>query len=319
MKLGFWMQDSSTTNKYSPLQFFNAYFNTPPNPAFLEMMIVGTKSSGYYWINQMRTWMDQLAALADSYPNIEIACMIGWDDLSDSNGWAAYQNFANMAKNHPSISILGMEGEYWTGATPTQWQQAHNISVNAGKKFISYYHPPSPYQEIWHTNFPGGNALGDFEALLDHTGSLIVGISNGYYYAYVFPDNTPLPINPTTRVYGHGWSQDVVNKAINHAVSSPYINRQYVSLCAGFSTVDFTGVSGLTTNCLWDNSVLRSWITSNPNYATHFQLGIGGRVYTFSITAVPTNGNVIVDGINKGSTPVQVILGHGSHTIVLGT
>jgi len=64
---------------------------------------------------------------------------------------------------------------------------------------------------------------------------------------------------------------------------------------------------------------LRSWIVSNPNYASHFQLSIGGRIYTLSITATPTNGNVIVDGVNKGSTPVTVYLGSGSHTIVLST
>ncbi len=307
-------------NQYSPSTFFNAYFLTEPYLAFLEMMVVGLQSDGYSWIYQARNWFDQLATLTDHYPDIEIACMIGWDAVSDPAGWAAFRSFVNMAKNHPSITIIGMEHEYWHGLSG-DWSNAQAIVLAAGKKFISYYHPPAPYQEIYHTNFPGANAPGDFEQVLDWADvSTNVGMSNGYYYAYTFPDNRPLPLDPTTRVYSHGWSQEVVDKAISHAISNPYINRQYISLCAGFSTTSFTGVSGLTTTCLWDNPVLRGWIWSNPNYATNFKQGAGTLTHILTIDTTPINGAVYVDSVNMGMSPVVLTLPIGTtHTIRFGS
>jgi hypothetical protein len=42
------------------------------------------------------------------------------------------------------------------------------------------------------------------------------------------------------------------------------------------------------------------------------------KTYTLNIVSTPLSGSVTVDGVSRGSTPVQVGLSPGSHTIVLG-
>jgi hypothetical protein len=320
-KLGFWLQVDSVASQYDAKTFFNAMHATSPYPAFLEMMIIAKKADGYYWMKQGQTWMDQLATLADAYPSIEIACMVGWDDTTDSNGWTALGNFINMTKKHSSITMVGVEGEYWKG-TLSDRQSFQSMVQAAGKKFVSYYGTPSPYMEIFHTNFPGGNPPGDFEQVLDwELVSRNLGISNGYYATFPFPDPTPVPTNPTTRTI-QGWSQQVVNVSLAHAVKNAIAYRQYISFCVGFAPASFTGVSGKSTTQLWDNPQLRSWIASNANYIANFtQSGTVPPPPTTAILQVsttPVTGEVFVDGVDKGAAPQSITLPLGLHIVSFG-
>jgi hypothetical protein len=45
--------------------------------------------------------------------------------------------------------------------------------------------------------------------------------------------------------------------------------------------------------------------------------GVGAKTYTFSITSNPTNGDVVIDSVDEGLTPINVILSSGSHTMNL--
>lgn len=331
-KLGWWQQ-ISTTAGVPPDEFFNVYFMTPPYPAFLEMMVIG-RTGDPTWIDAGRDWLDQLATLCDPYPNIEIAAMVGFDVTDEPTGWTPFQNLIDKLKVHSSVTIIGMECEYWFGNV-ADWTRAEGMVLAAGKQFISYYHPPAPYLEIAHTNFPGG----DFELYLDFANDPDKhrGMSNGYYGNWPWPDPNPLPADPTTKV-SMGWNKEVIDAVIDYAYVKPDPVRRYVAMISAFADHTFTGVSGRTTDALWDNPQFRDLVWTSPNYQGNFILSttpavthvltiqseVGGTtspspgLYTYahgtvvSVAAIPDIGyqfsHWILDGIIYTQNPIDVIV-----------
>jgi hypothetical protein len=64
----------------TPQQFFNAYFGTPPYPATM----VWTGLSEYFTPAQEAQWLNELLAICDSYPNIQI-WMIAFINISGNS------------------------------------------------------------------------------------------------------------------------------------------------------------------------------------------------------------------------------------------
>ena len=60
-------------------------------------------------------------------------------------------------------------------------------------------------------------------------------------------------------------------------------------------------------------------ISEHVDVAVMIRLGIITKTNMLSLTVTPPNGDVIVDGIDHGLTPLSISLNPGSHTIDLGT
>ena len=272
---------------YTPFQFFNQYFLTPPYPASLEMMVFGplndeqtggssnTQASINYW--------SQVAALADKYPAVEMQFMVAFD-MSNSSQWTLFQQFVSALSSHTSVYSVGIEGEYAKGKTLPNMQQAMSIVHGGGKTFVNYLVDPSVVPAggyiIGHTNFPGGDAGGGTTVCeLDlFTSSPYIGISDGYYSAFNFPENGTFDSTCQSKST-LGWNQSIVDAVISHALSHPISTRQFVNLAVGFPSPQFSTFidsAGISTSQLWDNPTLRSWIWNNTSYSTNFVLSTNG-------------------------------------------
>jgi len=294
-RLGFWLQESDIIKDYSPSSFFNAMFLTPPYPSSFEMMVFavlqdeannyGCSSNAHYVGSSISYW-GQVAQMADAYPNIRLILEIAFDPSNGGSGTYGLSCFDTVVQGlsqYPSVYGIGVEGEYTTlsaGMTEAEMQTAMNYVTGAGKLFINYYAPvpiPSGGYDITHTNFP---MQGDQVGTLQDYDSQTVGLSSGYYDGFPFPSTFTCPIGPDAVASGaltnepQGWDQCVVSTELEAATSfSPDSARQFVELVAGFSTSgNFTGISGLSTDQLWDNPTLRNWIWTDPNYIGNFIL-----------------------------------------------
>ena len=284
-RLGFWLQES---NSFPPAQtFFNTMFLTPPYPSTLMVMIFGIQqdeisgfgcSTSAHYTGGSASYWGQVAKMADSYPSIRLIFDIYFDPASGGSGTyglSCFDSLVNSLGQYPSVYGLGVEGEYTSvaaGMTEAEMQTAMNDVTAIGKLFVNYYAPvaiPSGGYDIVHTNFPSST---DPESTLQDHDSHTIGIDSGYYYGFPFPGSATCPISP--RTYGVNWNQCVVNTEISAAATfSPATARQFLELDVGFSSSgSFTGVSGLTTNQVWDNPVLRNWIWTSPSYQSSFIL-----------------------------------------------
>jgi hypothetical protein len=293
-RLGFWLQESNIMGSYTPSSFFNAMFLTPPYPSTMEVMVFAiqqdetnnhgcTLTSPY--VNASLRYWGQVAQIADSYPNIRLVFEIAFDPSSGGSGvygLGCFNSVVQALGQYSSVYGMGVEGEYTQasrGMTESEMQTAMNDVTATGKLFINYY-PPVPIPpggyEITHTNFPGGDAGGyDQVGTLQNYVSQSVGLDSGYYADFQFPGTVTCPIarsamNSSTA----GWNQCVVSTELSAAVNfSPLSARQFLEIDAGFSSSgSFTGVSGQTTNQLWDNPTLRNWIWTDPDYLGNFIL-----------------------------------------------
>jgi len=297
MRLGFWLQESDVMQHYSPVSFFNAMFLTPPYPSSLEVMIFaipqdetngnGCSASTPYVSASISYW-GQVAHMADAYPSIRLVYEIAFDPTDGGQGTYGLSCFNTIVQSfaqYPSVYGIGVEGEFTRPAsnlTSAEVQTAMGDVNSAGKVFINYYVPetiiPSGGYDIYHTNFPGGDAGGyDQVGTLSQADPHTVGIDSGYYASFNFPGTVTCPIgasamNSTTA----GWNQCVVSTELKTAVGFiPSSARQFLELDGGFDANGyFTGVSGQSTNQLWDNPMLRSWIWNDPNYALNFLLSV---------------------------------------------
>ncbi|MGI0081046.1 MAG: hypothetical protein ACRECH_15665, partial [Nitrososphaerales archaeon] len=247
-RLGFWMQESDPMHVYTPLQFFNQYFQTEPYPSSLEVMVFGplkdeqtngssnTQASINYW--------SQVAAPADKYPAIEMQFMVAYD-MPNTSQLNLFQQFVNSMSHHSSVYSIGIEGEYAKGVTLQNMQQAMSIVNGVGKVFINYFVNPSVVPVggyiIGHANFPGGDAGGGSSVceLAHFASSPYIGESVGYYSAFSFPeigtfDSTCLAESTL------GWNQNIVDVVISHALTHPVSVRQFVNLAVGFPKPTFS-------------------------------------------------------------------------------
>jgi hypothetical protein len=302
-RLGFWMQDSSSFP--APQTFFNAMFLTPPYPSTLEMMIFAPlqdQINGYnpasansYTAKSISYW-GQVAKMADSYPNIRLIFDVAFDSTSATYGLANYRTIVTALAQYPSVYGLGVEGEYTTQSSSV-YASAYSYVSAAGKLFINYYSGPgvipSGGYDITHTNFPeGGTGSYDQVGSLQNVDSQTIGIDSGYYGNFRFPSAVTCPINDNAiNSATAGWNQCVVSTELSTAVNfSPASARQFLEIDAGFSSSgSFTGVSGLTTNQLWDNPTLRNWIWTDTSYKGNFVLSTGAAAGPGSTTTTSTS------------------------------
>jgi len=300
-RLGFWLQES---NPFPPAQtFFNAMFLTPPYPSSLEVMIFAPfqdeingynpSSTGSYTSYSISYW-GQIAQMADSYPNIRLVFDVAFIPSSSTYGISDYSAIVNGLSKYPSVYGLGVDGEY-TPETSSLMASAMSYVTSAGKQFVNYYAAPgmvpSGGYNIVHTNFPEGNSGGyDQVGTLTNGDAQTIGIDSGYYAAFSYPGTVTCPIGPSAmNSKTAGWNQCVISTELATAVSvTPASERQFLEFGVGFSSSgSFTGVSGQTTNQLWDNPTLRNWIWTDPNYQGHFVLSTGSVSVSTTTSVAP--------------------------------
>jgi len=324
-RLGFWLQDGDVL-KYPATTFFNSMFLTPPYPSSLEVMIFaiqqdelnhfGCSASTPYVSGAIKYW-GQVAQLADSYPNIRLIFEVAYDPSSGGSGTYGLQCYNTIVKalgQYPSVYGMGVEGEYTTtsmGMTQAQMQTAMNDVTATGKLFVSYYiHSPLTVPSggyiIDHTNFP---AQGDQVSTLTMSTSQGIGLSSGYYDAMAFPSAVTCPIGAKEIASGaltkepQGWDQCVVSTELSTAASMSASSRQFLELVVGLSTSGwFTGVSGQSTNQLWDNPTLRNWIWTDPNYQSNFILSTGSGSTSSVVTTSQTTATKSTTSTTTHST-----------------
>jgi hypothetical protein len=295
-RLGFWLQEGDITRGpwqggYSPTTFFNTMFLTTPYPSSVDVMVFAIlqaktnnqgcdTTSGF--IGASLTYWGTVAKMADPYPNIRLVFEIAFDPSnggSGTYGLSCFDSVVQSLAHYPSVYGLGVEGEYTYGVTDAQMLTAMSDVTSEGKIFVNYYiHGaaiPAGGYNIAHTNFPGGDAGGyDQVGTLGSTGPQTIGLDSGYYYKFQFPGTVTCPIGPSAMNSGTaGWNQCVVSTELATSVSLLQSQRQFLELDPGFSSSGyFTGVSGQSTNQLWDNPALRNWIWTDPSYKPNFIL-----------------------------------------------
>jgi hypothetical protein len=292
--LGFWLQEGDVYDNYSPQAFFKAMFLTPPYPSSMEVMIFGilqdkkanvgcSTTAGY--VGESASYWGQVAQMADSYPSIHLIFEIAFDASNGGAGTYGLRCFNALAQSlarYPSVYGIGIEGEYTSpasGLTQTEIKSAMADVTITGRVFANYFlHSTIPQGgfDILHTNFP---AQGDQVKTLLRADLQTIGISSGYYGDFPFPATFACPIGSSAVATGaftnepQGWNQCVVSTELSNAISMPASQRQFLEFCPGFSSSGrFTGVSGQSTNQLWDNPTLRNWIWTDPNYQGNFIL-----------------------------------------------
>lgn len=325
-RLGFWLQDGDIY-KYPAQTFFNAMFLTPPYPSSLEVMIFaiqqdqinhfGCSASTHYVSGAIKYW-GQVAQMADSYPNIRLVFEVAYDPSSGGSGTyglGCFNTIVHALGQYPSVYAMGVEGEYTPvskGMTEAQMQTAMSDVTSTGKLFASYFiHSPLSIPaggyDIAHTNFP---AQGDQVTTLRMADSQTVGLSSGYYDGFGFPSTFTCPIGASSVASGaltnkpQGWNQCVVSTELSVAASIPASERQFVNFAPGFSTSgNFVGVSGVSTNQLWDNPTLRNWVWTDPNYGGNFILSTGSSAAPgVTVTTTSSGSTTQTDVVTTTST-----------------
>lgn len=287
-RLGFWLQESDLIRTYSPQQFFNQYFLTPPYPSSLEIMIFATMNRGVS-LNTSISYWSQVAYLADNYPNIEITPMLSFginQSAPSLQYWPNVQRWINSLKVYPSIYSFGIEGEFSTQLNASDIPMVSNYINQTGRQFINYYLHSNDYTvmtenggfQIGHTNFPDyyAGAADQVSTLVYFGDQYSVGISVGVYYPAQFPGTVTCPISANAiNSTSYGYNQCVVDTIISADLAMPLANRQFLNLVPGFSYPKFStfpDTAGIVTDQMWDNPVLRGWIWNNPSYTDNFLL-----------------------------------------------
>ena len=320
-RLGYWLQEGDimkgtwqggyNSGGTDPAQlFFDTMFLTPPYPSSVEIMIfsiIQDESSGLtpgaagsYTASSISFWSN-LASLAQAYPNIRLVYEIAFDPTNGATGTyglPAFEMMVNAFGQYSGVYAMGVEGEYTKPAsslTTAEMQTAMGYVTATGKQFISYYVSqsviPSGGYDIYHTNFPGGDSGGyDQVGSLQMYDSHTVGMDSGYYAPFAFPGTLTCPIAASAVTASTaGWNQCVVSTELSTALSMPAGTRDYLELDPGFdASGTFVGVSGVTTNQLWDNPTLRNWIWTDSNYQGNFILSTTPASSTTSSTSAST-------------------------------
>ena len=307
LRLGFWLQEADIYEHYSASTFFNTMFLTPPYPSSLEVMIFGIlqdETNGFgcstssHYTGESASYWGQVASMADNYPSIRLVYEIAFDPSSTTYGIGCFDSLASVFAQYPSVYGIGIEGEYTTNQVSTStYQSAMSEVQSLGKQFINYYPQvtlPTGALVIGHTNFPSST---DPESTLTlYTSSEYVGMDSGYYDNFPFPGTATCPISSST--YGVNWNQCVEQTELSTALGMPSGTRQFLEFDPGFdASGSFTGVSGQSTNQLWDNPTLRNWIWTDPNYQPNFILST-----STTTTSTATTGSASTSTSSTDST-----------------
>jgi len=309
-RLGFWLQEGNVMSQYSAQTFFDTMFLTAPYPSSVEVMIFSIQqaesngqpcSSASSYISGSENYWGTVAQMADSYPNIQLVYEIAFIPSSSTYGLSCFETFASYLAQYASVYGIGIEGEYTNsnnGLTQTMVNSAYSYVNGLGKQFVNYYLTdngyaiPSGGSEIGQTNFPGGDSGGydQVGSLSDYTSSYDIGLSSGYYANFQFPGTVTCPIGASAMTSSTaGWNQCVEQTEVSTALQQPSGTRAFVEFDVGFSTSYFTGVSGQSTEQVFDNPTLRNWIWTDPNYQPNFILSTSSPTTTTTSTSSTTS------------------------------
>lgn len=326
-RLGCWIQGPPA---YTPQEFFDVYFLSPPYFAALEYII--TEPSKGMALGTARDWFVSLLNLTLSYPNIEIPIMVAFD-MQNEIEWSNLKSFLDVVKNYPTVYSVGISGEHVTYGAPAGthdytigyllnngliaesevialFDRAKSLVELRGLRFINYfiYYGSATlkyrYPSIFHTNWPMGrtheNSLSASEWLDPATArGCSAGIfTGGYNPDAQFPHPTQPPEDPYQPLDG-GWNQATINKVIEHGVSHGDDVRHFITFATGFASEYFDGVSGKRTRAFWDIPLWRQYVwEKQQQYPLEFILS----------TALELgNVEINVEGV-KADTPVTVKL-----------
>lgn len=276
-RLGFKVQVEQQA-PYTSQIFFEAMFLTEPYPAFLMMYIPTDR----LW--QFDDWIIDVATRSMEYSEIKILITLSWD-MALEGEWTDFTNFLDRLQGITSVVWVGVDGEHSTygGDYPdyalgTLWNSgsiSNDLLIQLFDRakaevenrffiFTNYYlvfgDPGtfrSRYLKMANTPWPISGRESDLDLSVS---SDFMGIKAGAIVLQMFPGPDP-PADPNEPVTDGGWSQEAVNRVIEHGMNKPTEVRQAIAFGSGISSTPFIGVSGRTTNMLWDNPLFRQWIT----------------------------------------------------------
>ena len=283
MRLGFWLTHPlsyGALDGRSVEQWFEAYFLTPPYTPWIEVVLTDYQKWTSLSSDEVQNYL-QLLTLADNYPDIKVSFVVGMGGSLEpwSTQLTKLGNFVDAMSAHRSCVSVGIMTEYagFDYHNYQRWSEIRDVINSYDLPMVNYRSPANNFpnlliedgfHDLFHTNYPlrddGAHTLkGGWQS------EYFVGISIGYWSTFNFPGSTSSDGQP------RGYSQYAVDSIINQALTIQQDNpgaRQFVSLCPGYSSNSFIGVSGVQTNQLWDNPILRSWIWNSPNYRENFVL-----------------------------------------------
>ena len=174
--LGWWVDARSLSccggqPKYTPEQFFNTYFLTPPYPSG---MLFATGINDSVLSESVRiSWFNELASIADSYPAIKINILIfvNISDVQMTTSCAPdpydqssqVRQFILGIEGHSSVNGISYEGEYY-GNTLTENSMFACWVKQAGYTFVAAPNTASEFPNspvIAYCEFPWFQSMSD--------------------------------------------------------------------------------------------------------------------------------------------------------------
>ena len=250
-RLGFWIDERDIWSggglNWTPQQFFNNYFDTPPYPSAM-LWSTGLNPSGPYekGVQGEITWLNELASICDAkglkilllfFVNLSGSTVNGQIDQTQ-----VFTDFMNSIKGHSSIVGAEYEREYF-GNTLQEKTIFRNIVKNAG-----------------YTNIVGRGDLISFpsDPVLDYS---TYPSYNGSIISTVYKNSIGVGYGET----GGGevipvWTQETVSSIINSSAGNPFV---LIYADRGAKT---------QSQRLWDDPVLRGWIWTDTQYQSNFIL-----------------------------------------------
>lgn len=305
-RLGFWVDErqmwSGSGLEWSPTTFFSNYFLTPPYPSTM-LFATGPSQIQGYMNTKAINWLPKVAALADNYPNIQINVLV-FINLTDPAQVTELQNFVGALKGHSSIYGFEYEREYFGNTIPEN-QQFCNIVISSGfncimDPSIASSFPTNP--SLGYCEFPYFQYSDSVEACVSSgTGATEIGKGFGEYSAVetfpaqcTLPSNISIPANPPC----NGWNRQIIQAIINDSLYVSVQNRMFTYIYAGYVTAN---------SPLWNDSMLRGWVWTDPYYLLNYGLSINGEKLNVSIstsftTSVSSSRTAISNSTQSRST-----------------
>ena len=268
----------------SPQLFFQNYFLTPPYPSAMELVMGFDQSIGPR--NWMAGWVNQVASLADKYPNIQIDFVVFVNMKVPSQVQSMNQFFNAIGHGqHSSFGYFQYEREYYGNTQAEvhafksildQYQMKIMLDVTQRNYFPGQNLPIFNYAEFPYFQSSDSTIASIYSAVLPNE----IGRAFGEYAGARFPATCTLPSNPNIPPSSpcNGWNQQIVRAIVDDSLRVQAQNRQFTFFDAGYPS-NFAP--------FWGNPTFRSWIWSDPNYAANYALSTSNAL-TPSQSSPPT-------------------------------
>lgn len=328
--LGWWIDERSlsccggTQIDYTPQQFFDSYFLTPPYPS---AMLFATGINDSTWPDAERiSWFNELASIADKYPAISINILIFVNisnvQLTSSCQSDPYdqssqlQRFLLGIEGHRSVYGISYEPEYF-GNTLSENSMFACWVNQAGYTFIAdpsmaTNFPNNPV--LSYCEFPWFQSVGDsMESCAYDNGNTPsaqqIGIGFGEFTNMVnFPASNPMNANPNLpagcindssgavscdpSLAINGWDKEVVQSIVDDSLKPNLTpsSRQYVYFYSG-------GVGKYGQNATWsstnnDGQMMRDWVWNDSFYKSNFVLSNLSYTNTSAVDIISSQMNL---------------------------